>query len=75
MITSKEIKTWVMGVVGTLVTSLLIFAASTIYNVDKNVVGFGKQLEYIVKQLGDHNETLRDHEQRIRNLENKARTR
>lgn len=73
MVTSKEVFRWVMGIAGTLVTALLVFASSTIYNVDKNIVGIERHLEFITKVLTDHGDTLKDHEQRIRALESKSR--
>lgn len=73
MVTGKEVGRWVMGIAGALLTSLMIFASSTLYNVDKNTVRIEKHLEFITKILGDHRNALDDHEQRIRALESKQR--
>lgn len=73
MISAKDIKQWGLGIVGALVTSLLIFSSSTLYNVDQSVAVMKTNLEFIVKQLSDHQDTLRDHEQRIRQLESDQR--
>lgn len=75
MITGKDIKNWVLALATAASIGLMGYAATTLNNVDRAVIGIEKYLEYIVKTLGDHTDTLKDHEQRIRNLENKARTR
>lgn len=73
MVTGKDIAKWVTGAIGTLATAGIMYAASTLYNVDKNIVGIEKHLEFIRQVLTDHSNAIKDHEQRIRALEMEGR--
>ena len=74
MITGKDIKNWAMSIATAATIGLMGYAASTLNDVDRTVVGIEKHLEFIVKTLGDHSDTLKDHENRLRQLESRERT-